>query len=103
MNLSEGVGAAGSGQVYACAESQGGQTRSLSESGAPLGHRQADGSWLYLGRYANHLIILDEIQQMPDLFPVLRSLVDERRQPPFPRPRVRLNVSFRSLPQKVNS
>lgn len=35
---------------------------------------------LYLSRYADHLIILDEIQRMPDLFPVLRSLVDERRR-----------------------
>jgi predicted AAA+ superfamily ATPase len=35
---------------------------------------------LYLGRYADHLIILDEIQRMPDLFPVLRGLVDDRRR-----------------------
>jgi len=35
---------------------------------------------LYLSRFSDHLIILDEIQRMPDLFPVLRSLIDERRQ-----------------------
>ncbi len=35
---------------------------------------------LYLGRWANHLVILDEIQRLPDLFPVLRSLIDERRR-----------------------
>ncbi len=35
---------------------------------------------LYLGRQGNHLVILDEIQRLPDLFPVLRSLVDERRR-----------------------
>lgn len=35
---------------------------------------------LYLGQFANHLVILDEIQRLPDLFPVLRSLIDERRQ-----------------------
>jgi len=35
---------------------------------------------LYLGRLANHLVILDEIQRLPNLFPVLRSLVDERRR-----------------------
>jgi uncharacterized protein len=35
---------------------------------------------LYLTKYANHLVILDEIQRLPDLFPVLRSLVDERRR-----------------------
>lgn len=35
---------------------------------------------LYLGGFSNHLVILDEIQRLPDLFPVLRSLVDERRR-----------------------
>jgi uncharacterized protein len=36
---------------------------------------------LYLTGRADRLIILDEIQQSPELFPVLRSLVDERRRP----------------------
>ncbi len=35
---------------------------------------------LYLSQFAGHLIILDEIQRLPGLFPVLRSLIDERRQ-----------------------
>jgi predicted AAA+ superfamily ATPase len=35
---------------------------------------------LYLSRFSDHLVILDEIQRFPDLFPVLRSLVDERRR-----------------------
>lgn len=35
---------------------------------------------LYLGGFSNHLVILDEVQRLPDLFPVLRSLVDERRR-----------------------
>jgi len=35
---------------------------------------------LYLSRYSDHLVILDEIQRIPDLFPVLRSLIDERRR-----------------------
>ncbi|MFP4283204.1 MAG: ATP-binding protein [Opitutales bacterium] len=35
---------------------------------------------LYLGRFSNCLVILDEIQRTPELFPVLRSLVDERRR-----------------------
>jgi uncharacterized protein len=33
---------------------------------------------LFLGRQAGKLTILDEVQRMPELFPVLRSLVDER-------------------------
>lgn len=35
---------------------------------------------LYLGRLAGQLVILDEVQRLPGLFPVLRSLVDERRR-----------------------
>lgn len=34
---------------------------------------------LYLGQFADHLIIVDEIQRVPELFPVLRSIVDDRR------------------------
>ena len=37
-------------------------------------------SEFYLSKFANHLLILDEIQRVPELFPVLRSLVDERRR-----------------------
>src|SRR3972149_3853791 len=33
---------------------------------------------LFLGRLADRLVVLDEIQRVPDLFPVLRSLVDDR-------------------------
>ncbi len=33
---------------------------------------------LYLARQAKRLVILDEVQRLPDLFPLLRSLVDER-------------------------
>ncbi len=35
---------------------------------------------LYLTKFSNHFVILDEIQRLPNLFPVLRSLVDERRR-----------------------
>lgn len=35
---------------------------------------------LYLSRLSGQLVILDEIQRLPDLFPVLRSLVDQRRR-----------------------
>lgn len=35
---------------------------------------------LYLSGFAGQLVILDEVQRVPDLFPVLRSLVDERRR-----------------------
>ena len=35
---------------------------------------------LYLSGFANQLVILDEVQRVPDLFPILRSLVDERRR-----------------------
>lgn len=35
---------------------------------------------LYLSGFSGQLIILDEVQRVPDLFPVLRSLIDERRR-----------------------
>ncbi|HMK43663.1 MAG TPA: ATP-binding protein [Dissulfurispiraceae bacterium] len=34
---------------------------------------------LYLQQFAGHLIIIDEVQRMPGLFPVLRALVDQNR------------------------
>jgi len=33
---------------------------------------------LFLGPLSDRLVVLDEVQRVPDLFPVLRSLVDER-------------------------
>ncbi len=35
----------------------------------------------YLRRHADRLVVLDELQRRPDLFPLLRTLVDERRRP----------------------
>jgi len=35
---------------------------------------------LYLSSLSDHLVVLDGIQRVPDLFPVLRVLVDERRR-----------------------
>lgn len=35
---------------------------------------------LYLSNFGDQLVILDEVQRVPDLFPVLRSLIDERRR-----------------------
>jgi len=34
---------------------------------------------LYLGQFEERLVIIDEIQRLPSLFPVLRALVDRRR------------------------
>lgn len=36
---------------------------------------------LFLREYENHCIILDEIHRMPQLFPILRGLIDEHRKP----------------------
>lgn len=36
---------------------------------------------LFLSRHADQLIVLDEIQRRPELFAVLRALIDERRVP----------------------
>ena len=35
---------------------------------------------LYLSGFTDQLVILDEVQRLPELFPVLRSLIDERRR-----------------------
>jgi len=36
---------------------------------------------LYLNQHRDSLVIIDEIQRMPSLFPVLRALVDQDRKP----------------------
>ena len=36
---------------------------------------------LFLSRYAGHLVVLDEIQRRPELFSVLRALIDDNRHP----------------------
>lgn len=36
---------------------------------------------LYLSAHEQDLVILDEIQRRPDLFPVLRALIDRKRRP----------------------
>ncbi|MCZ6909360.1 MAG: hypothetical protein O7C55_07180, partial [Rickettsia endosymbiont of Ixodes persulcatus] len=33
---------------------------------------------LYFQTHTNHLVIIDEIQRIPQLFQVLRSVIDER-------------------------
>jgi uncharacterized protein len=35
----------------------------------------------YLSAYSNDCVIIDEIQRMPELFPLLRSIIDEKRKP----------------------
>lgn len=34
----------------------------------------------FLSRYSDHVVVIDEVQRMPELFPILRSLIDEHRQ-----------------------
>ena len=36
---------------------------------------------LFLSRHVDQLVVLDEIQRQPNLFPVLRALIDENRRP----------------------
>ncbi len=36
---------------------------------------------LYLGSHEESLVVIDEVQRRPELFPVLRSLVDQARRP----------------------
>jgi uncharacterized protein len=36
---------------------------------------------LFLSRHTDHFIVLDEVQRQPELFSVLRALIDEKRTP----------------------
>jgi uncharacterized protein len=42
-----------------------------------------DNPLLILNRYPHHLVIIDEIQRRPELFPVLRVLIDEKKDRRF--------------------
>lgn len=35
----------------------------------------------FLNQYIDHCVILDEVQRMPHLFPLLRALIDQQREP----------------------
>jgi len=43
--------------------------------------QKLDNAQLYFQQYQNHLIILDEAQRKPEIFPLLRSLIDQDRKP----------------------
>ena len=45
----------------------------------PSDFNKLQDSELYLNQYLDSLVIIDEIQRMPSLFPLLRSLVDKNR------------------------
>jgi uncharacterized protein len=47
----------------------------------PQDFEKLDSAQLYLQQFRNHLVILDEAQRKPQLFPLLRSLIDEDRRP----------------------
>jgi hypothetical protein len=46
----------------------------------PSDLRKLDEAELYLQAHSDKMICLDEIQRKPDLFPILRSLIDEKRK-----------------------
>jgi len=43
--------------------------------------RKLKDPYLFLSRYENQCVILDEIQRMPGLFELLRGMIDENRRP----------------------
>jgi len=47
----------------------------------PQDFEKLGNSQLYLEQFKKHLVILDEAQRKPELFPLLRSLIDEDRRP----------------------
>lgn len=46
----------------------------------PSAQRQFDDSEAFLMAHAQQLVILDEVQRMPELFGVLRGVIDQRRR-----------------------
>jgi len=46
----------------------------------PQDLQKLDEAQLYLGQFPGHLIILDEAQRKPELFPLLRSMIDQDRK-----------------------
>jgi predicted AAA+ superfamily ATPase len=47
----------------------------------PQDFQKLQDAQLYLEQFKNHLVILDEAHRKPELFPLLRSLIDENRVP----------------------
>jgi predicted AAA+ superfamily ATPase len=47
----------------------------------PQDFEKLNDSQLYLEQFKKHLVILDEAQRKPELFPLLRSLIDEDKKP----------------------
>lgn len=43
--------------------------------------RKLKDPYLFLSRYENQCVILDEVQRMPGLFELLRGIIDENRRP----------------------
>ena len=46
----------------------------------PSAQRQLDDPEAFLMAHADQLVILDEVQRMPDLFGILRGVIDQRRR-----------------------
>src|SRR5262245_55321008 len=46
----------------------------------PLDAARLENPMLTLSKLENTLIIIDEIQRIPDLFPIIRVLVDEKKK-----------------------
>ncbi len=47
---------------------------------SPSDRAKLQESELYLSKHFNHLVILDEVHRLPEIFPVLRSLIDRARR-----------------------
>jgi predicted AAA+ superfamily ATPase len=47
---------------------------------SPSDRQLLDDPDSYFSAYADHLIILDEVQRVPEIFQVLRGQIDQRRR-----------------------
>ncbi len=47
----------------------------------PADRQKLADPYLFLKNYEDHCVILDEVQRMPEIFELLRSMIDQKRQP----------------------
>jgi uncharacterized protein len=48
---------------------------------SPQDFRKFENPELFLTAHQDDMVIIDEVQRMPDLFPLMRSLIDKKRKP----------------------
>jgi hypothetical protein len=67
-------------QWVAQAQTGGGPVPLYLDLELPSARRQLEDAEAFFASHPGRLLVLDEVQRVPDLFAVLRSVIDQRRQ-----------------------